>query len=138
MQEADSEKIAAALAIVHQARERVEALSDAMAGGGTGISLRAVAERLYSDRRRRDEHFPPGLFGEPAWDLLLALYIAREEGKDLHIAQAFDSAFIEPEAGRDLVRRMESEGLVAAGSRDSIRLTESAAERLTDYLSRLV
>lgn len=137
MQEADSDKIAAALAIVHQARVRIEALSDATAADGTGVWLRAVAERLYSDRRKRDEHFPPGLFGEPAWDLLLALYVAMEDGREMSLAEAVEAARIEPELGQDLVRRMESENLVAS-RRDSIRLTENATERLNDYLARIL
>jgi hypothetical protein len=34
------------------------------------------ARRHYRLRRMRDQEFGPALFGEPAWDILLDLYIA--------------------------------------------------------------
>jgi hypothetical protein len=136
MQEAKSEKIAAALAIVHQAMARIEALSDATSADGAG-ALRAVAERLYSDRRKRDEHFPPGLFGEPAWDLLLALFIARGDGREMTLAMGYKAACVEAGPGRELIAKMESEGLVATGG-DSLLLTDDAHERLSDYLARIL
>lgn len=138
MHEADSDKVAAALAIVHQAMARIEALS--ISRGVAGISLRAVAERLYSDRRKRDEHFPPGLFGEPAWDLLLALFIAREDGRELSLAEAFEAAGTDGQAGPDVIGKLESNDLVARGGPDgrTVRLTERAVERLSDYLARIL
>ncbi|MGM3253246.1 hypothetical protein ACS22W_25800, partial [Escherichia coli] len=39
-----------------------------------------LARRTYADRRRRDKLFQPGLFGEPAWDILLDLFISAKEG----------------------------------------------------------
>jgi hypothetical protein len=138
MHEADSDKIAAALAIVHQAMARIEALS--LSPGDAGISLRAVAERLYSDRRKRDEHFPPGLFGEPAWDLLLALFVAREDGRELSLAEACEAAGADAETGPEVIRKLESNDLVARGGSDggTVRLTERAVERLSDYLARIL
>jgi len=138
MHEADSDKIAAAVAIVHEAMAKVEALS--LLPGETGISLRAVAERLYSDRRKRDEHFPPGLFGEPAWDLLLALYVAFEDGRELSIAEACKAARTDAEAGLNVIRKLESESLAARSGPDggTVRLTERAVERLSGYLARIL
>jgi DNA-binding MarR family transcriptional regulator len=37
--------------------------------------LVAKARALFAERKRRSEYFDPNLFGEPAWDMLLALYI---------------------------------------------------------------
>ena len=144
MQEASSEKIAAALVIVRQAMARIDALSDIVDWGATGTSLHAVAERLYLERRKRDEHFPPGLFGEPAWDLLLALFIAREEGRELNLAQAYRAAGVGPGRGRALIGRMEAAGLIArnparaGGRRLSPCLTKQAVERLSHYLTELI
>jgi hypothetical protein len=138
MHEADSDKIAAALAIVHQAMARIEALS--LSSGDAGISLHAVAERLYSDRRKRDEHFPPGLFGEPAWDLLLALFIAREDGRELNLTEAFEAAGADAKAGPEVISKLESNDLVARTGPEggTVRLTERAVERLSDYLARIL
>lgn len=38
--------------------------------------LLALAQRLYSSRERRRNYISPELFGEPAWDMLLALFCA--------------------------------------------------------------
>jgi DNA-binding MarR family transcriptional regulator len=40
--------------------------------------LRACARRLYQERQRRADHFGAQMFGEPAWEMLLILYL--EEG----------------------------------------------------------
>lgn len=36
--------------------------------------LLTAAREIYARRRARDRVMPPGLMGEPAWDILLALY----------------------------------------------------------------
>ena len=139
MQEALAENIQAALVIVRRAMAQVEALPHLGAGALPGLTLRGMAERLYLQRRKRDEHFPPGLFGEPAWDLLLALFVAREDGRSLSLAEAYEAAQVKPAAGRALVARMESEGLLVRdrgerGRKRRVRLTSGAVERLSDYL----
>ncbi|HEV2816488.1 MAG TPA: MarR family transcriptional regulator [Allosphingosinicella sp.] len=103
-----------------------------------------MAERLYLERRRRDDYFPAGLFGEPVWDLMLALFIAREEGRRLSIAEAYEAARVKPAAGRRLLARMERSGLVIrSGGQEDLRkryvgLTASASERMSDYLTRIL
>ena len=37
--------------------------------------LLAAASKTFLNRRRRCQHFGQGMFGEPAWDMLIALYI---------------------------------------------------------------
>jgi hypothetical protein len=138
VQQADSIRLEAALAIVRQASARLSALKEQYAPPGRD-GLRAVAERLYAERRRRDEHFPPGLFGEPAWDLLLALFIAHEDGRDLALDEAFAAARIEPEDGPALVERLEAAGLVQRNgpARRRLALTDPGADRLADYFTEV-
>lgn len=40
--------------------------------------LRARARQLYEERQRRALHFGSDMFGEPAWDMLLILYLEHE------------------------------------------------------------
>jgi len=102
---------------------------------------RASAERLYAERRRRDALFPDSLFGEPAWDLLLALFTAREKGQDIILANAYHAARVSDTTGRRLLDQLEREGLIsrrrAPGSRKTrlVELTQDGVERLTDYLA---
>ena len=100
------------------------------------------ADRLYAERRRRDALFPGELFGEPAWDLLLALFTAREKGQTMILCKAYRAARVTDTTGRRLLDRMEADGLItrrrAPRSRKMriVELTDMAAERLIDYLVR--
>lgn len=52
-------------------------------------SLLALARKLYALRRKRAAIFGHAdLFGEPAWDILLDLYIAHGEGKPVSVSSA--------------------------------------------------
>ena len=110
--------------------------------GGERARARAWADRLYAERRRRDGLFPPGLFGEPAWDLLLAMFTARERGQAMILCKAYRVAGVSDTTGRRLLDRMEEEGLItrrrAPRSRKMriVELTDSAVERLVAYLAR--
>ena len=103
---------------------------------------RALADRLYAERRRRDSFFPDGLFGEPAWDLLLAMFIARAKGQTMILCRAYKAAGVSDTTGRRLLDRMEEEGLItrrrAPRSRKMriVELTDNSVERLLDYLVR--
>ena len=46
---------------------------------------RLHAERLIAERRARRAYFAPDLFHEPAWDMLLSLFLANEEGRILNV-----------------------------------------------------
>lgn len=39
-------------------------------------SLVSAARAIFFERKRRTQYFSPSMFGEPAWDMLLALYIS--------------------------------------------------------------
>lgn len=41
------------------------------------MHLAYSAKRIYHDRRERRKYMPPDLLGEPAWDMLLDLFVQR-------------------------------------------------------------
>lgn len=49
---------------------------------------RSEASRLVEVRRRRERLFGNRLFGDPAWDILLDLFIQRLDGRDTTITSA--------------------------------------------------
>jgi hypothetical protein len=110
--------------------------------GEDRATARAWAERFYAERRRRDALFPDGLFGEPAWDLLLAMFVARDRNQAMILCKAYKAAGVTDTTGRRLLDRMEADGLItrrrAPRSRKMriVELTELAVERLTDYLAK--
>ncbi len=58
----------------------------------TPQALLASARRELVERRRRRHHFPEGMFGEPAWEILLLLYIQKDERRFTvgQLAEALD------------------------------------------------
>lgn len=51
----------------------------------------AVARRHLAERRLRDEVMGAEMFGEPAWDLLLTLFVAQGEGRRLCVTRLCDA-----------------------------------------------
>ena len=70
------------------------------AGGGTGeaqpgpasLDARELAKQLLAQRQARFDHFPAELFHEPAWDMLLALFVAHEERRTMNVKTLVGSA----------------------------------------------
>jgi hypothetical protein len=97
------------------------------------------ARHIYRLRRMRDQAFGPGLFGEPAWDLLLDLYIAASEPRPVSVIATFIAT---SESTDDVhwLNLLEEHGLVDrldAGSEISraiVTLTATAFDQMTRLL----
>ena len=57
---------------------------DARAAGADDLD---AARALLAARRAREQLFGDGLFADPAWDMLLALFVADEEREPLSVSQ---------------------------------------------------
>ena len=127
--------------------QRMSADAEALLAGHSapaGQSLADMARELYSERRRRDEFFPDGLFGEPAWDLLLALYSAHDEGRRVRQLDVMSAARVPATTAIRLVADLKQRGLIAT-HRDAVdrrlvfvELSAEGLERMTHYLSTLL
>lgn len=51
-------------------------------------SMLEAIHATYRERRRRKKFFPAEFFGEPAWDILLDLFISRLEGRRISVTSA--------------------------------------------------
>lgn len=145
MRSADSQRLRDALAAAQHTLDNVAAMAGLAAAHRRFCGTpRAMAERLLLERRKRDALFPADLFGEPAWDLLLALFIARDEDRSMTVAEAYGAAGVAPAAGRTLLAKLEESRLITRCSRsrrrnaDLINLTDEGAERLVDFLAWLL
>ena len=58
----------------------------------TTADLLSLAERITSIRSARKEILPSTLFGEPGWDMMLALYVASKKGQRLTITNVCDAS----------------------------------------------
>lgn len=94
----------------------------------------ARARRAFAARRHRQQVFGEraDIFGEPAWDMLLDLYIAFHEGKHLTVSNAFLSSGAATTTGLRWVATLAERGLVERvpdprdGRRFFVQLTTEA------------
>ena len=94
------------------------------------------AKGLLSHRRQREELLGPELASEPAWTMLVALFIAHEEGTPASVAQVCAAAGTPPATALRWLATVASEGKIRWGSPtrsadgDSIELAPELADRL--------
>jgi hypothetical protein len=73
----------------------------------------ALARKAYALRRKRTAIFGnPDLFGEPAWDILLDLFIAHGEGKPVSVSSACIGSAAPATTGLRWLGVLADEGLV--------------------------
>jgi predicted transcriptional regulator len=70
------------------------------------------ARIYYAERRRREKHLPGKLFGEPAWDILLDLFICAGEGKPVFVSSACLAANVPQTTALRRIQILEEHGLV--------------------------
>lgn len=104
------------------------------------VSFLAIARARYEARRKRVAVFDrQELFGEPAWDILLDLYIAHAEGKPVSVSSACIGSASPPTTGLRWLGVLQDAGLVEREHdlRDQrrvlVRLSEDGIERMEDY-----
>ena len=87
-------------------------------------------------RRVRDRFFPPDLFADPAWDMLLDLFAARLEGKRVAISSLCVAAAVPPTTALRWINSLEVRGYIRRVPDDTdarrrlVELTEEAAEKV--------
>lgn len=130
--EAELEAIEAA---VNRLRERTAPDSEA---GPLEIAL-----ALREARQARDAAFPPRLFGDPAWDLLLEAFIATEQGNPLGKNGLIEAAGLPYATGARWIDRLEEVGLLTHRPIPDMKrrrlygLTDKGLEAMTRALARM-
>lgn len=100
----------------------------------------AVARELYAVRRRRLRHLPADLMGEPAWDMLLDLFLAAAEQRRVPTTSACIGAHVPPTTALRWLRIMEGRGLVereqdgSDGRRTFVRLSAAGIRAMEPFL----
>jgi DNA-binding MarR family transcriptional regulator len=134
-----AEKLAAIAAeLRHHDADHVPAVAPA------GVPLAAVARTLLDQRLQRKNFLPCALFHEPAWELLLCLYVAHEKGNVLSVKELVtqvDAPVTTSQRWIDQLVHMKllhREVDAHDRRRLGISLTEQAAEAMARYLSQVV
>lgn len=113
-------------------------------GASTAPLDPAQIRELIQARRLRDAFFQPGLFGEPAWDILLDLMLAKLERTNVSVSSLCIAAAVPPTTALRCITGMTEGGLLerSADPNDARRIfislaagTEAAMRR---YLAEIL
>jgi len=102
----------------------------------------ALAREAYAVRRRRSVIFDNDeLFGEPAWDILLDLYIAHVESKPVSVSSACIGSAAPPTTGLRWLGVLSDQELIVRQHdpedqrRVLVRLTEKSLTAMDEYFA---
>lgn len=102
-----------------------------------------LACRIYDSRRARADFFQGSRFGEPMWDMLLALFCLPSRHERLTVTGVSLAADIPPTTGLRWTRTMERHGLVERvpdpkdGRRIYLELSARGEQMMREYLSTI-
>ena len=102
-----------------------------------------LAGAIYDARRKRDKMLKLALFGEPVWDMLLALYCLPSRGERLRVTALSYAANVPPSTGHRAQAALTKHGLIerisdAADARMQIvQLTDRGRSLMDNYLESL-
>lgn len=135
------------LAIVQrEAQEAVRRIADQLhvpsepREGPERNSKYRLACQAYEARRARRQFFDADLFGEPVWDLLMAMYREHLADRPMSAAAALEAADVPSSTAGRWLGVMERRGLitrVAAANADQVVLTDFALTQLEAYMEQL-
>lgn len=107
---------------------------------GSHDKLVRFAKCLRAMRRDRSRLFDPTLFGEPGWDILLALFIADREGVRVNVSTACQESGVPETTGLRWVNRLFELDLIRKRRHPTdlrvhyVELTPHAAVRMEELL----
>ncbi len=101
-----------------------------------------MARKAYALRRKRAAIFGnPDLFGEPAWDIMLDLFIAHGEGKTVSVSSACIGSAAPATTGLRWLGVLADDGLVVRENdpedhrRVMVRLTEAGQAAMERFFA---
>jgi hypothetical protein len=120
---------------------RISRDSPSAANGDVDKNMLDAARRQLRERRERDRLFGSDIVAEPAWNILLELFVAGEEGREVSaLAACAELPAPEPAVLRCVAHLVSAKLVVRqadAGSGSmSLTLSHAAKARMCDYLTR--
>lgn len=116
-------------------------------GDGAGSTNDRLVAAAHEEVRRRSDRrlvLGPDLLAEPAWDMLLDLYLAQEAGRSVAVSSLCIAAGVPTTTALRWVRILEKEGLLLRerdrddGRRSFVKLSAPAREKIDLLLRRAI
>lgn len=107
------------------------------------ICTAARIRRILSARRARSIYFEGGLFADPAWDMLLELYLARLVHRRLSVSGVCSGSGVPPTTALRWIATLVGRGYIERRDdpmdrrRVFLELSEVAARQMEDLVQRL-
>lgn len=117
--------------------------NDACNGKSAGPSLRlSSARRILEARRIRTHMLDPAMFGEPAWDMLLTLYVQEAAGRRPTRANLAQSVDVSPSVAVRWQDYLERQGLIELVHGEThgplhLQLSRKGRDALNRYLTQV-
>ncbi len=107
---------------------------------GTPEAALARAQAILSLRRRRDALFDPRIFGEPAWDILLDLFVESELGRRVPVSSACIASAAPATTALRHIAQIEERGLIfrTPDAHDRRKSMLSLSPKTREYLLKLL
>jgi DNA-binding MarR family transcriptional regulator len=102
-----------------------------------------TARALCNQRRLRDRCFGAELFRDPAWDILLDLYVAAELGRKISVSSACGASGVPAATALRWLTKLEKVGTIVRipdgsdGRTVHVELTPVALDKMTGLLGRI-
>ncbi|GAA4021963.1 hypothetical protein GCM10022280_23210 [Sphingomonas swuensis] len=103
-----------------------------------------LARAVYQSRKRRIEHFGQSLFSEPAWDMLLVLFIYGDRGDQVSVTKLAEFSNSPLTTSIRWLDYLESQKLVVRTQsshdrrKNYVELSEKGRRLLTEYFRSLI
>ena len=133
--------------IARRLDELLRAMADVAPPAEARADLQAAgldtARRFWRARRERDRIFGTALAPDPAWDILLDLFIAAGEGREVTVASVSAATVLPPPLVLRCIAHLAEARLVTCQAQTSsekimfLTLTERAVAMIAEYLDHL-
>ncbi len=109
----------------------------------TIVDLLALAQRLTLSRERRGRYLSPELFGEPGWDMMIALFSSDAEGRRMTVTNLSEASGVPNTTALRWIEKLVELGLAKREKNllDArvvfLELQPSGKAAMLDYLSQI-
>lgn len=109
----------------------------------TGRKRACDVRRLLKRRRQRERFFPSDLFADPAWDILLDLYAAYYEDRQISVSSACIAANVPATTALRWLKTLTDNGLIDRvpdlrdGRRILVAISEKSRKQLDAYFDEI-